>query len=227
MLVKEIDRDNHVPLYIQIKNAIIAELDRGVLKPGDAFPSLAELSRKYKVSLITSRRVISDLASEGYLETCKGQKTLVTERNYQKMLPAGLRKNIAVTFPAPAGVSEINPVSMPWTNEILMGIQSCLKNAGFFSTLIPLGDDKAENRKVIGGCINDFDGFILFSEYDNSDIDLLENNAKAYVMIDRLNENTESNYVSADYYGGSREAADYLFELGIRSYLILLSNIRH
>lgn len=74
----EIRRDIPVPLYCQIKQAILAAIHEGRLKPGDALPTELEFCRGFGVSRPTIRQALGELYAEGYLRRRKGKGTCVS-----------------------------------------------------------------------------------------------------------------------------------------------------
>lgn len=72
-----LSQTSQVPLYEQIKEQIRAAVYTGVLKPGDALPSLRELARDLQVSLITVTRAYNDLATEGLVGSRQGKGSVV------------------------------------------------------------------------------------------------------------------------------------------------------
>lgn len=79
------------------------EIESGKMKPGDEFPSERTLEKQLKISRRTINKVISSLASMGYLFKEQGRTTFVTD-SYLKnaILPAG--KAIGVFFASPEDV---------------------------------------------------------------------------------------------------------------------------
>src|SRR6202050_5960675 len=68
---------NGKPTYKRIQNAIRKRIEEGVLKPGDAVDSERELAKTHKVSLMTARHALGDLAREGMVERRHGAGTFV------------------------------------------------------------------------------------------------------------------------------------------------------
>ncbi len=68
---------NGVPAYKQIQKAILARIHAGDLRPGDIVESERELARRHKVSLMTARHSLADLAREGILQRRHGSGTFV------------------------------------------------------------------------------------------------------------------------------------------------------
>ena len=65
------------PLYRQIKALLIAGLQSGEWKPGEAIPSETDLARRFKVSQGTVRKAIDELAAEYLLVRRQGKGTFV------------------------------------------------------------------------------------------------------------------------------------------------------
>lgn len=73
---KILDKDNPVPLMIQLKNAIEKQIIEGVF--ADQLPSERELMRRYDVSRSTVREAINALVREGVLVKKHGKGTYVS-----------------------------------------------------------------------------------------------------------------------------------------------------
>lgn len=78
MGVELIDRDGAVPLYHQIYLQLRDEILSGERPYGSALPTEQELSEMYNVSRITTRRVLSELAQQHYVERKRRLGTRVT-----------------------------------------------------------------------------------------------------------------------------------------------------
>lgn len=66
------------PLYRQIKDFLIASLERGEWGPGDAIPSEGELAQRFNVSQGTVRKAIDEMAAENMLVRRQGKGTFVS-----------------------------------------------------------------------------------------------------------------------------------------------------
>lgn len=64
-------------LYEQVVYAAKKAIISGQLRPGDAFPSVRLLSRELKINPNTAHKVITNLLSEGLLESRPGIGTVV------------------------------------------------------------------------------------------------------------------------------------------------------
>lgn len=68
---------NGKPTYKRIQNVIRRRIEDGQLKPGDMVASERELAKAHKVSLMTARHALADLAREGMVERRHGSGTFV------------------------------------------------------------------------------------------------------------------------------------------------------
>ena len=68
---------NEQPTYKRIQNVIRRRIETGQLKPGDVVDSERELAMLHKVSLMTARHALVDLAREGIVERRRGAGTFV------------------------------------------------------------------------------------------------------------------------------------------------------
>jgi GntR family transcriptional regulator len=66
-----------IPIYEQIKEQIKALILSGELAEGMQLPSIRQLARDLKVSVITTTRAYSDLELEGFLQTVPGKGSYV------------------------------------------------------------------------------------------------------------------------------------------------------
>ena len=67
------------PFYRAIKDAIIAAIAGGQLRPGDRVESEHELVRRYAVSRMTANRALRELAQEGVVTRLRGVGSFVAE----------------------------------------------------------------------------------------------------------------------------------------------------
>ncbi|MGH9683563.1 MAG: GntR family transcriptional regulator [Candidatus Acidiferrales bacterium] len=68
---------NGGPAYKRIQNQIRERIEEGHLRPGDVVDSEREMAKRHKVSLMTARHALADLAREGLVERRHGAGTFV------------------------------------------------------------------------------------------------------------------------------------------------------
>jgi GntR family transcriptional regulator len=81
-----VDRDAPLPLYHQLRQALLEPLERGHWKEGDPIPTEREICDTYNVSRITVRRAINELVREGYLMSHQGKGTFVARPKIERQL---------------------------------------------------------------------------------------------------------------------------------------------
>lgn len=74
------------PIYRQLKDRVIAMMLDGVLKPGDALPSVRQVAAEYQLNPITVSRAYQELADEALVEKRRGLGMYVTEEAAKKLL---------------------------------------------------------------------------------------------------------------------------------------------
>ena len=61
------------PMYEQIQNELMEQIQSGVFQPGDRIPSEKELAERYHVSRITAVKALTELALNGYIYRVQGR----------------------------------------------------------------------------------------------------------------------------------------------------------
>lgn len=75
-----LERNTPKPLYQQLKDILMDEIEAGKWEPNEKIPSENELSSLYGLSRMTARAVVSDLVKEGLLYRVQGKGTFVSEK---------------------------------------------------------------------------------------------------------------------------------------------------
>ncbi|NPV51977.1 MAG: GntR family transcriptional regulator [Firmicutes bacterium] len=84
--MQHVNRDNPIPLYVQIKDFWKRRIESGELQPGDQLPAEQDLCEQHGVSRITVKQAINALASEGLVIRHQGRGTFVASRKFQQDL---------------------------------------------------------------------------------------------------------------------------------------------
>lgn len=100
-----------MPIYEQIEEQIKAQILEGKAAEDEQLPSIRQLARDLKISVITTTRVYTDLAEEGFIVSVTGKGYFVAPRNNELLrermlceMEEGLEK--AVTNGRNAGLSD-------------------------------------------------------------------------------------------------------------------------
>ena len=80
-----ISHTSTIPLYEQIQSQIKNQILNGSLKPGEGLPSIRNLAKELKVSIITTKRAYEELEKDGFIETVIGKGTFVSSQNTERL----------------------------------------------------------------------------------------------------------------------------------------------
>lgn len=72
-----IANDSKAPLFEQITEQIKQQIANGTLKSGDALPSIRNLAKTLRVSVITTKRAYEELEKDGYVLSSVGKGTFI------------------------------------------------------------------------------------------------------------------------------------------------------
>jgi len=74
-----IEWSDGAPIYRQLKERVVAMMLDGLLKPGEALPSVRQVAAEYQLNPITVSRAYQELADEQLVEKRRGLGMYVTE----------------------------------------------------------------------------------------------------------------------------------------------------
>lgn len=86
MILEEgrINKSVPIPLYYQLKEAILDEIEKGNYESGSVIPTEKSISDFYGISRITVRQAITELVQEGWLYRIKSKGTFVAQKKIQQ-----------------------------------------------------------------------------------------------------------------------------------------------
>lgn len=76
-----ISNSSEEPIYEQIANQLKEQIVKGSLKEGQLLPSIRNLAKELKISVITTKRAYDELEKEGFVVTVAGKGTYVASIN--------------------------------------------------------------------------------------------------------------------------------------------------
>ena len=106
------------PIYAQIENQIKAMIMQSKLKEGDALPSMRNLAKELRISLITTKRAYEELERDGFIVTVAGKGCFVAAKNTQLVREENLRE-IERLLAKAAEIAKVCDVSQKELGEIL------------------------------------------------------------------------------------------------------------
>lgn len=88
------------PIYRQLKQRVISMMLDGLLKPGDALPSVRQIAAEYQLNPITVSRAYQELADETLVEKRRGLGMYVTDGAREKLLTSEREQFLNNEWPA-------------------------------------------------------------------------------------------------------------------------------
>ena len=79
------------PIYEQIRDQIKGQIISGALSTNDPLPSIRNLAKDLRISVITTKRAYEELEREGYLYTVAGKGCFVAAPNLELIREENLR----------------------------------------------------------------------------------------------------------------------------------------
>ena len=76
------DRTSPIPLYFQLKQLLLQQIEQGAWQPGDMIPGEQELQDTFGLSRTTVRQTLAELVNEGRLHRERGRGTFVTRPKF-------------------------------------------------------------------------------------------------------------------------------------------------
>ncbi len=87
-----IDNKNGAPIYDQIYNQIKSSIINGELKENDPLPSIRNLAKDLRISVITTKRAYDELEREGFIYTQPAKGCFVAPKNTELLREENLKK---------------------------------------------------------------------------------------------------------------------------------------
>ena len=87
-----IDNKSGAPIYEQIYAQLKAQIISGALGQDDALPSIRNLAKDLRISVITTKRAYDELEREGFIYTVAGKGCFVAPTNVELLREENLRR---------------------------------------------------------------------------------------------------------------------------------------
>ena len=92
--------NDNAPIYRQLKERVIGMLLDGLLKPGDALPSVRQVASEYRVNPITVARAYQELVDATLVEKRRGLGMYVIDGAREKLLASERERFTQEEWPA-------------------------------------------------------------------------------------------------------------------------------
>ncbi|PHZ85542.1 GntR family transcriptional regulator [Paremcibacter congregatus] len=90
---------NDQPIYLQLKEQILAMIMDGVLTEGEALPSVRKVAVDYQINPITASKAYAELVDEGLVEKRRGLGMFILEGAKKNLLKAEQEKFLTEEWP--------------------------------------------------------------------------------------------------------------------------------
>lgn len=200
-----------VPLYEQIYNTILHDIENQVYRSGERLPSEKEISELYHVSRITSKKAMSMLAEKNKIIRLPGKGSFVTEEGQRETREPEKKKLIGVI---------LDGFSPSFACTILRSIQEVCDAEGYSMVLRCSNGSLAKETRAIEELVAlGVSGFIIMCVHDenyNERILQLVVEHFPVVTIDRQLKGIPVPFVGTDNVSAAREMTAYLLAQGMR-----------
>ncbi len=92
--------NDQTPIYRQLKQRVLGMMLDGLLKPGDALPSVRQVAAEYQLNPITVLKAYQELVEEELVEKRRGVGMYMTESALDKLLANERQRFIEEEWPA-------------------------------------------------------------------------------------------------------------------------------
>ena len=201
-----------IPLYEQIQNDIIQQIESGTLGDNQRIPSENELSRAYHVSRITATKALTELSLNGYIYRVQGKGSFVTAAKDRPFRAA----EGSPEKPYQVGLLVPNA----WDGhglQLFKGIVQELPFPRFLVHLLTANSTETEEYILQFFYQNHYDGILLFpNDFEFYSDTILQMHLKQYpfVLLDRIFQNLNCPYVTCQNQLGAEMAVNYLIQKG-------------
>lgn len=86
-----ISNSSDEPIYLQIVNQLKEQIIQGELAESQSLPSIRNLAKQLKISVITTKRAYDELEKEGFIVTVAGKGSYVAAMNKEMFREAKVK----------------------------------------------------------------------------------------------------------------------------------------
>lgn len=138
--LKELDRFSPLPLYHQLRMALLDRIASDEFRPGDALPSERQLASDYQVSRITVIQALKALEDEGVLERHQGRGTFIAEPAQHEERKFTSDQTLAFLAPV---------LTDPFIFDIMHGVEKVASSHGFSLIMMCSHEDPVQESNLI------------------------------------------------------------------------------
>jgi len=94
------DWNDNAPIYRQLKARVVGMMLDGLLKPGDALPSVRQIAADFQLNPITVSRAYQELVDETLIEKRRGLGMYMTDGARDKLMASERERFLREEWPA-------------------------------------------------------------------------------------------------------------------------------
>lgn len=207
----KMEKDSRLPLYLQLKEAILHSIRTGELKPGNMMPTEQELCKTYGISRYPVRQAMEELVTEGYLYRTRGRGTFISEELPEKHRDKSKRLLGIV----------LGALGKGFAGQILSGFEKQARKCGYLTVACCSEGNPDEEMHCIERLLEQGAAGIFVFPCDDSRVrDRWEQWREQGIYLGLLDRNlgiSQLDYVGSDNAGGAYTAVRHLAMQGYRN----------
>jgi DNA-binding LacI/PurR family transcriptional regulator len=200
-----------MPLYIQIKDFIVGEIEEGTLKPNDMIYSGQVLQDKFKVSKITTEKALQLLLEEGVIYRIPGKGSFVSGTRTKDQVQENPRRNIAFVCPNLQSHHIMN---------ILLGLEESICSHGHNLLLRVTKGSFSKQKEILRELLEQkVDGIVFYpveGKFYDDEIFRMKLTHFPFVLVDKMFDRIDTSYVVSNNEEGSYLGTQQLLKKGHR-----------
>lgn len=207
------------PLYSQIRDYVLANIQQRHWQANDQLPTELELAEKFNVSRFTVKKAMEELVKEGLIYRIQGKGSFIAQTVGDEQRPIAAPSADTQASAALKLVVLLTPqIQSSLSANILTGAERILAERGYQLIVRSSRNEQELERRLLVDSVNTgVRGVLIFpvdGESYNEEILRLTLNKFPVVVIDRFLRGVETNCVCSDNEGGAFDAVSHLIGLG-------------
>ncbi len=211
-------------LYIQIIDYILKGIADGTIDSSSRIPTESELSEKFNVSRITSKKALDELAKKGIIVRHRRLGSFINESynsetgEFKSPISVTLENSIVVKSKKLIGL--VLPIGTNMGDMMLYvnGVLDYITPRGYYLIIMNSNRDSIKEKEIITTLIQDnVNGIIYYPLSDRHNFSLmtkLSMDTYPIVLIDKYFTGIDIPYVIPDSFSGAKMITEYLISCG-------------
>jgi GntR family transcriptional regulator of arabinose operon len=215
--------NNKQPLYSQIQDYVIQQIEKGHWSDNYQIPPEREIAEQFHVSRITAKNAMVGLVNEGYLYRHRGKGTFVSPDS--RKLTRNTNKATVTKEKNLQEKKKIIGFILPWmefqySSLLTSGIESKLSQLSYNTVFKRIANREMESKAIHDFLMIPVDGIIIVASQGeqrfNDDIVRLVLNKHHVVLVERTMRDIRTNGVYCDTKEIGSLMVDYLFRCNVK-----------